>query len=69
MRDPSVAVPADQPDAPSGVDSKTDIENMGSGACLNQTRWFRLSEHRQEKSIKGQVYTFYDFFSPGSLSG
>ena len=28
MRDPIVAFPADQPDALSGVDSKTDIENM-----------------------------------------
>ncbi len=34
MRDPIVAVPADQPNALSGVDSKTYIENMGSGACL-----------------------------------
>jgi len=30
MRDPIVAVPADQPDALSIVGSKTDIENMGS---------------------------------------
>jgi hypothetical protein len=30
MRDPIVAVPADQPDTLSGADSKTDIENMGS---------------------------------------
>ena len=30
MRDLIVAVPADQPNALSGVDSKTDIENMGS---------------------------------------
>jgi hypothetical protein len=34
MRDPIVAVPADQPDALSYADSKTDIENMGCGACL-----------------------------------
>jgi len=30
MRDPGVAVAADQPDVLSVVDSKTDIENMGS---------------------------------------
>jgi len=34
MRDPGVAVAADQPDVLSVADSKTDIENMGSGAFV-----------------------------------